>query len=95
MSYWVYILVNKPGGTLYVGITNDLVCRAFEYRRGLVAGFTKKYGLKRLVHDGEYETAPLAIQREKNLKHWPREWKVYLILSTNPEWRDLYEEISA
>ena len=93
MSCWVYILANKPGGTLYVGVTNDLVRRIFEHREGLVAGFTKRYGLKMLVYFEQHDTAPLAIQREKNIKHWPREWKIDLILSTNPEWRDLYDDI--
>ncbi len=93
MTSWVYILANKPGGTLYVGVTNDLVRRAFEHREGLVKGFTKQYGVKMLVYFEEHETAPLAIQREKNIKHWLREWKIDLIVSKNPQWRDLYDEI--
>jgi len=94
MSCWVYILASRPGGTLYVGVTNDLVRRVFEHREGSVEGFTKRHGLKMLVYFEHHETAPLAIQREKNIKHWPREWKIDLILSLNPDWRDLYTDIS-
>ena len=93
MSMWVYILASKPGGTLYVGVTNDLVRRTYEHRNGLVPGFTRRYGVKRLVYFEEHETPYVAIQREKNIKHWSREWKIDLILSVNAEWRDLYDEI--
>lgn len=95
MSFWVYILASKPGGTLYIGVTNNLVRRVFEHREALVAGFTKRYDVKTLVYYEQHETARLAIQREKNIKHWPREWKIDLILSTNPEWRDLFDEITS
>ena len=94
MSFWVYILANRRGGTLYVGVTNYLVRRAFEHREGLVPGFTKRYGVKMLVYYERHDTAAAAIQREKNIKHWPREWKIDLILSINPDWRDLYDEIA-
>jgi putative endonuclease len=94
MSYWVYILANRSGGTLYIGVTNDLVRRVFEHREGLVAGFTKGYGIKMPVYYEAHVTAMPAIQREKNMKHWPREWKIDLILSMNPGWRDLYDEIT-
>jgi len=93
MSFWVYILANRPGGTLYVGITNNLVRRTYEHREGLAPGFTKKYGVKKLVYYEPHETAIAAIQREKNIKHWPREWKIDLIVAKNPGWRDLYDEI--
>jgi putative endonuclease len=93
MSFWVYILASQPGGTLYVGVTNDLVRRIYEHREGLVKGFTKRYGVKRLVYYEGHDTALVAIQREKNIKHWPREWKIDLIVSMNREWRDLYDEI--
>jgi putative endonuclease len=93
-GFWVYILASKPGGTLYVGVTNDLVRRVYEHREALAPGFTKKYGVKRLVYYEQHDTALGAIQREKNIKHWSREWKIDLILSMNPEWRDLYEEIT-
>jgi len=94
MGFWVYILANRRGGTLYVGVTNDLVHRAFEHREGLVPGFTKRYGIKMLVYYERHDTAAAAIQREKNIKHWPREWKIDLILSMNSDWRDLYDEIA-
>ena len=94
MGFWVYILANRRGGTLYVGVTNDLVRRAFEHREGLIPGFTKRYGIKTLVYYERHDTAAAAIQREKNIKHWPREWKIDLIISINPDWRDLYDEIA-
>jgi len=93
MSYWVYILANAPGGTLYVGVTNDLVRRVYEHRQGFANGFTRKYAIKRLIYFEAYDTALAAIQREKNLKHWPREWKIDLIVRDNPSWRDLYDDI--
>jgi putative endonuclease len=93
MSAWLYILANKPGGTLYVGVTNDLVRRVFEHREEMAEGFTKRYDVKMLVYYEQHETVPLATQREKNIKHWPREWKIDLILSLNPEWRDLYPDV--
>ena len=93
MSFWVYILASCPGGTVYVGVTNNLIRRVFEHREGLVRGFTKRYGVKMLVYYEQHATVEAAIQREKNIKHWSREWKIDLILSMNPEWRDLYEDI--
>ncbi len=95
MNFWVYMLASRPGGTLSVGVTRDLVRRVFEHRAEFVKGFTQKYGVKRLVYFEKYDTAALAIQREKNIKHWPREWKIDLIVSTNPEWRDLYDDIAS
>uniref|UniRef100_E6VIE3 Excinuclease ABC C subunit domain protein n=1 Tax=Rhodopseudomonas palustris (strain DX-1) TaxID=652103 RepID=E6VIE3_RHOPX len=94
MAYWVYILASAPGGTLYVGVTNDLVRRTYEHREGQVEGFTRKYGIKRLVYFEAHNSIIAAIQREKNIKHWPREWKIDLILRSNPNWDDLYEEIT-
>ncbi len=90
MSAWLYILASKPGGTLYVGVTNDLVRRVFEHREGSVQGFTKRHDVKMLAYYEQHETVPLAIQREKNIKHWSREWKIDLIVSLNP---DLYDDI--
>ena len=90
---WLYIMANKPSGTIYVGVTNDLARRAWEHRTGAVPGFTKRYGLKRLVYAEPHETMPSAIIREKNVKSWPRAWRVRLITSTNPNWDDLYETI--
>jgi putative endonuclease len=95
MSGWVYIMTNQRGGTLYVGVTNDLVRRVFEHREGTVSGFTKTHGLKRLVWFEEHATIPLAIQREKTLKRWLRAWKLALIEENNPEWEDLWARISS
>jgi putative endonuclease len=92
-SFWVYILASRPRGTLYVGITNDLIRRVYEHREALVEGFTKRYGVKMLVYYEQHATAIAAIQREKNIKHWPRKWKIDLICSMNPDWRDLWENI--
>ena len=94
MSYWVYILASQPGGTLYIGVTNDLVRRTYEHRNGMVPGFTKRYDVKQLVYFEQHDTAPGAIQREKNIKHWSREWKIDLVVSLNPERRDLYDDIA-
>ena len=90
---WVYIMTNRPNGTLYLGVTSDLPRRAFEHREGLVEGFTKRYGLKLLVFAERHEEIGAAIQREKTMKHCPRAWKIRLILAHNPNWKDLYEQI--
>ena len=90
---WVYIMTNRPNGTLYTGVTADLSRRAYEHREGLAPGFNKKYGVKMLIHFEEHESIIAAIQHEKNIKHWSREWKIDLIISMNPAWRDLYDEI--
>ena len=87
-------MTNRPNGILYTGVTSDISRRAHVHREGLVKGFTKRYGLKRLVYMEFHETITAAIQRESNMKHWPREWKIDLIVSMNPEWRDLYDEIT-
>ena len=89
---WVYIMANRPNGTLYVGVTNDIVRRAFEHRNG-AAGFTQRHRLHMLVFVERHEEMMPAIQREKNIKHWSREWKINLIVAGNPDWRDLYDEI--
>lgn len=94
MSYWVYILANAPGGTLYVGVTNDLIRRVFEHRQQLAEGFTKRYHVDRFVYFESHDTAIGAIQREKNIKHWSRAWKVKLIEAGNPLWLDLYDDIA-
>jgi putative endonuclease len=91
---WVYIMTNRRNGTLYLGVTSDLSRRVWEHREGLVAGFTKTYGLKRLVYYERYDDIRLAIQREKTMKHWPRAWKVRLIHGLNPDWDDLYETLN-
>ena len=93
MQSWLYILASAPRGTLYVGVTNNLVRRIHEHRTGATGGFTKRHGVKRLVYYEAHATVPVAIQREKNIKGWPREWKVALIIRDNPLWNDLYDEI--
>ena len=92
--YWVYLLTNKPRGTLYVGVTNDLVRRIAEHREGVVGGFTKRYGLKQLVYFEQFDAPRNAIQREKNIKHWSRAWKLELVEGANPKWRDLFNDIA-
>ena len=91
---WIYIMTNRANGVLYVGVTSNLSRRVHEHREGLIDGFTKRYGLKRLVYYEAYDDIRRAIQREHNMKHWPRAWKVRLILDMNPEWRDLYEDLA-
>jgi putative endonuclease len=91
---WVYILTNRPNGILYTGVTRDLPARIWQHREGKPSGFTRRYGLKRLVYCEHHETISAAIQRERNMKHWPRSWKVRLILAMNPDWDDLYETIN-
>jgi putative endonuclease len=94
-QYYLYILASRPGGALYVGVTNDLVRRIYEHRNGFVDGHTKRYNIRQLVYFEVFSTARDAIQREKNIKHWPRAWKTHLIAQKNPTWRDLYEEIAS
>ena len=74
-------------------MTNNLVRRVYEHREGLAVSFTKRYGIKTLVYFEGHDTIAAALQREKNIKHWSREWKIDLIIANNPEWRDLYEDI--
>ena len=93
MAYYVYILANRRNGTLYTGVTNDLVRRAYEHKHGNVPGFTKRYGVKRLVYFEAHETARAAIQREKTIKHWSRAWKMALIERENAGWEDLYDTV--
>ena len=90
---WIYIITNKPNGILYLGVTNNIQRRIWEHREGILPGFTKRYGLKRLVYVERHATISAAIQRERNMKHWSRTWKVRLILAANPSWDDLYETI--
>ena len=92
-EYFVYFLASRPGGAIYVGVTNDLIRRAHEHRTGAVKGHTKLYKIKRLIYFESYADVRDALQREKNIKHWPRAWKTNLIAEKNPEWRDLYSSI--
>ena len=89
----VYILSSKRNGTLYVGVTSDLVKRVWEHRNNLVEGFTQRYGVHQLVWYELHESMESAIKREKRLKDWKRKWKVRLIEKTNPDWEDLYPAI--
>ena len=91
---WVYIMTNRPNGTLYVGVTSNLARRIWEHREGMADGFTRRYGLRRLVYVEHHDEIRTAIQRETNMKHWPRAWKVRLILSANPAWNDLYDGLA-
>ena len=93
-SYWVYILASGRNGTLYVGVTNDLLRRASEHRNGLVPGFTRRYGVTQLVYFELHQDINEAILREKRIKRWRRAWKCELIEKTNPQWRDLWLEIT-
>jgi putative endonuclease len=94
-SYWVYILASRLGGTLYIGVTNNLVRRIYEHRMGLVDGFTKQYAVHRLVYFEQYSDIEAAILREKRLKKWNRAWKTRLIEEQNPNWDDLYPQIAS
>jgi putative endonuclease len=87
---YVYVMSNRPNGTLYVGVTADVLRRVYEHRVGTVAGFTQRYGLKRLVYFERHEEIVSALQREKAIKGWRRAWKVRLIQQFNPGWEDLY-----
>jgi putative endonuclease len=91
---WVYLMTNRRNGTLYLGVTSDLARRAWEHREGTVPGFTRQYGLTRLVWYEWHDDIRLAIQRETTMKHWPRAWKVRLIHAMNLDWDDLYETLN-
>jgi putative endonuclease len=92
--FWVYVIASRKKGTIYTGVTSDLHRRAWQHREGTVVGFTSRHRVKRLVYYEEHLTAEAAIQREKNLKHWSRSWKIQLIESRNPDWNDLYLELN-
>ena len=91
--YFVYILSSKPNGTLYTGVTSDLIKRIYEHRNDLADGFTKSYRVHSLVWYEPHEDIKCAIVREKQIKAWKREWKIRMIEEFNPEWGDLYEKI--
>jgi putative endonuclease len=92
-EYYVYILASKPRGTLYTGVTNDLVRRVYEHKNDFIEGFTKRYGVHFLVHYEQCKNVASVIRREKRLKKWNREWKLQLIERENPEWSDLYPDL--
>lgn len=93
MQPCVYILASKRNGTLYIGVTSDLVKRVWEHQSDFVEGFTKKYKVHDLVWYEMYDTMDVAINREKQLKEWKRQWKIALIEEANPYWNDLYANI--
>ena len=92
-NYYVYILANNRNGTLYIGVTSDLIKRIWEHKEKLAEGFTAQYGVDKLVYYEQFRDAEYAIRREKRLKKYNRKWKLDLIEISNPEWEDLYEEL--
>jgi putative endonuclease len=92
-QFYVYILASKRNGTLYIGVTSNLVQRTWQHKEGQVEGFSKKYGVRNLVYFEVHETAETALTREKQMKKWERAWKIKLIERNNPEWRDLTDII--
>jgi putative endonuclease len=93
MQYFIYILTSKKNGTLYIGVTSDLIKRVYEHKNELVEGFTQKYAIHNLVYFEATESIESAIMREKQLKKWNRAWKINLIEKSNPVWKDLYPEL--
>lgn len=94
MNYYIYILASQKNGTLYIGVTNNLVKRVFEHKNDLVEGFTKKYHVHNLVYYEQFEDIEQAILREKQMKKWNRYWKIKLINTMNSAWDDLYSKIT-
>ena len=92
-TYFTYLLASKRNGTLYIGVTSDLAGRVWQHKHDVSPGFTSKYNVKNLVWYEPFDDIRAAIQREKTMKKWPRQWKVNLIEETNPDWRDLYESL--
>ena len=92
-QFFVCILASGKHGTLYIGVTSDLVRRVYEHKQKLVPGFTKRYGVNKLVYFEVFEDPTSAIAREKQIKKWHREWKIRMIEDTNPEWLDLYQSL--
>ena len=89
-QYYVYVLASKKNGTLYIGLTSNLLKRVFEHKNGQVEGFTQKYNVHNLVYYEKYGDIYSAIAREKRMKKWKRQWKIQLIEKVNPDWKDLY-----
>jgi len=92
-SFYVYILCSRRNGTLYTGVTSDLIKRIYEHKNNLADGFSKKYGVHRLVWHELHVTAESAIKRERQIKKWERAWKLRLIEEHNPGWKDLYDDL--
>jgi len=93
-DFYVYIMASQRNGTLYIGVTSDLVKRVYEHKNNVVEGFTRKYGIHVLVYYEKHLSAESAIRREKRLKSWKRQWKLALIEKDNPKWLDLYPNIT-
>ena len=93
-SHWVYFLASRKNGTIYTGMTNDLAARGYQHRTGVHDGFTNRYNVRRLVRCEPYATRQEAYRREQRVKRWRRAWKIELIESDNPEWRDLWPNIN-
>jgi putative endonuclease len=93
MLFFVYLLASCKNGTLYVGVTSDLIKRVHQHKEGLADGFTKQYGVKTLVWFESTDSVEAAIHKEKQMKNWKRDWKIKLIEERNPEWKDLYPEL--
>ena len=91
-SYFIYITANEPRGVLYVGMTSDLPRRAWQHREKVLEGFTKKYGVDRLVYFERHDDAAFAARRERLMQRWRRGWKIKLIETNNPTWRDLFAD---
>jgi putative endonuclease len=94
LRFYVYIMTNKPGGTLYVGVTNNLPIRTTQHKQGLAGGFTKRYKLDKLVYYEVFDDIHDAIKREKQLKRWRRAWKIRLIKTVNSKWQDLFDDFN-
>jgi putative endonuclease len=94
-QFYLYILASRPGGAIYIGVASNLVRRVCEHRNGFVEGHTRRYHIYRLVYFEVFSAARDAIQRDKNMKHWPRAWKTRLIAQTKPTWHDLFDEIAS
>lgn len=94
MAFWVYLVASRRHGTLYIGMTDDIVRRAWQHRTGALPGFTRRYGLTRLVWYERHETRESAFTRERQMKKWNRAWKIGLIERENLEWRDLADDLA-
>lgn len=93
-QYYIYILTNHKNGTLYVGVTNDLIKRIYQHKQKTASQFTTKYSVNKLVYFESFRDIKTAIAREKQLKHWKRQWKMQLIDGHNPDWQDLYQDLT-
>ncbi len=93
-NFYVYIMASQRRGTLYIGVTSNLPKRIYEHKNGMAEGFTKKYGAKRLVYYEVARDAETALSRERQMKKWNRAWKFRLIEEQNPEWKDLYDDLT-